>query len=123
MEFEGGATAAFTMTAFNRQRDRKTRIFGTRGEIYGDGRIIEVYDFLTETDRAIDTETASDGSILGGHGGGDFGLMTLSSPRWRGDPARSSRARRVARDPPDGLCGRARAARRMGMMEVGRVDW
>jgi predicted dehydrogenase len=76
MQFEDGATATFTMTAFNRQRDRETRIFGTRGELYGNGRFIEVYDFLTGNTERLDAETASDGSILSGHGGGDLALMT-----------------------------------------------
>jgi predicted dehydrogenase len=72
--FANEKTAVFTMTAFNKQGDRKTRIFGTRGEIYGDGDKIEVFDFLTDQTRIIDTQ-ASDSSILGGHGGGDYGLM------------------------------------------------
>ena len=76
MQFEDGASASFTMTAFTRQRDRETRIFGTRGELTGNGRFIEIYDFLTDTTERIDAETASDGSILSGHGGGDLALMT-----------------------------------------------
>ncbi|OGV63546.1 MAG: oxidoreductase [Lentisphaerae bacterium RIFOXYB12_FULL_65_16] len=72
--FEGGATAAFTMTAFTGSGHRKTRIFGTRGEIVGDGETIRVTDFLTDQTRKVDT-TKADASILGGHGGGDFGLM------------------------------------------------
>ena len=55
MLFDGGKTAAFTMTAFNRGSHRKTRIFGTRGEIYGDGVIIEHFDFLSDETREIDT--------------------------------------------------------------------
>jgi predicted dehydrogenase len=74
MLFEGGRSAVFTMTAFNAGSHRKTRIFGTRGEIYGDGERIEVYDFLSDTQRVIETNTG-DSSILGGHGGGDYGLM------------------------------------------------
>ncbi len=74
MEFAGGRTATFTMTAFNRGGHRKTRIFGTRGEIHGDGEKITHYDFLTDKTQEIDT-TAPDPTILGGHGGGDFGLM------------------------------------------------
>jgi predicted dehydrogenase len=74
LEFEGGQTAVFTMTAFNAGAHRKTRIFGTRGEIYGDGERIEITDFLSDTRRVIDTN-AGDASILGGHGGGDYGLM------------------------------------------------
>lgn len=72
--FEGERTAVFTMTAFNEGSDRKTRIFGTRGEIYGDGQDIEVYDFLTDKRRSFNAN-AADSSILGGHGGGDYGLM------------------------------------------------
>ena len=74
--FKKGKTATFTMTAFNKASDRKTRIFGTRGEIYGDGQNIEIFDFLTDQTRTIDTEAgAGDDTALGGHGGGDYGLM------------------------------------------------
>jgi len=74
MEFEGGRTAVFSMNGFNKMADRKTRLFGARGEINGDGRVIEVFDFVTEKTETIDTRVA-EGSILGGHGGGDWGLM------------------------------------------------
>jgi predicted dehydrogenase len=80
MLFEHEKTAVFTMTAFNQAAHRKTRIFGTRGEIYGDGQHIEIFDFLTDQREVIDTEASSasadDGeTALGGHGGGDYGLM------------------------------------------------
>jgi predicted dehydrogenase len=74
MEFAGGQTAVFTMTAFTEMAQRKTRIFGTRGQLEGDGEKITVYDFLTERKTTIDT-VQSDGSALGGHGGGDYGLL------------------------------------------------
>jgi len=74
MEFDGGQTASFTMTAFNKGGGRKTNVFGTKGEIYGDGSRIELFDFLTEKKTEVDLDSA-DASILGGHGGGDFGLM------------------------------------------------
>ena len=74
MLFEGGRTACFTMTAFNKHEARKTRIFGTLGEIHGDGRRIERFDFLTDGTEVIDT-AAPDGTALGGHGGGDYELM------------------------------------------------
>ena len=73
--FANGATASFTMTAFTRQRDRETHIFGTRGEIYGNGSTIQIYDFLTDQTETVQTDRASDGSILTGHGGGDYGIM------------------------------------------------
>ncbi|MCD4823286.1 MAG: Gfo/Idh/MocA family oxidoreductase [Phycisphaerae bacterium] len=75
MCFEGGKTASFTMTAFSEHTHRRTTIFGTKGEIYGDGANIEVFDFLTENKKLIETEKIDSG-ILGGHGGGDYGLMS-----------------------------------------------
>jgi len=74
LEFAGGATAAFTMTGFNEIAHRKTRIFGTRGEIEGNGETLRIFDFLTDSRETIDT-TAGDPSAAGGHGGGDAGLM------------------------------------------------
>jgi len=74
MEFEGGQTAVFTMTAFNKGGGRVTRIFGTRGEIHTNSSTIEHFDFLTDKSQTIDTR-AADAGILGGHGGGDYGLM------------------------------------------------
>ena len=75
LEYEDKSTASFTMTAFTHQRDRETRIFGTLGELDGDGRFVRIYDYLTDKTEDIDTEIASDGSLLGGHGGGDYWLM------------------------------------------------
>jgi predicted dehydrogenase len=74
MEFDGGKTASFTMTAFNEHTARKTCIFGTRGEIYGDGRYIRHFSFMTNQWQQIDTQAPED-SITGGHGGGDCRLM------------------------------------------------
>lgn len=71
--FRNGATAAMTMTAFG-GGGRKTRIFGTRGEISGNSEQITVTDFLTDKSETIEVNK-EDNTILGGHGGGDFGLM------------------------------------------------
>ena len=75
MLFDGGRTGTFTMTAFCEAGGRKTRIFGTSGELYGDGRMIEHFDFLTNTKKVIDTR-AADASMSGGHGGGDYKLIS-----------------------------------------------
>ncbi|MFQ6196463.1 Gfo/Idh/MocA family protein [Streptomyces sp. NPDC000405] len=75
MEFPGGATATFTMTAFNEAADRKTRIFGTRGELYGDGKTIRIYDFLTRGEEDVTPLRLGEMTAAGGHGGGDAGLM------------------------------------------------
>jgi predicted dehydrogenase len=70
MEFPSSATAVFTMTAFNEAAQRSTRLFGTRGELSGDGHTIRVYDFLTRTEEVIAVAAGTDG-----HSGGDAGLM------------------------------------------------
>lgn len=74
MEFEGGATAAFSMCAFTPETSRTIKIMGTKGQIRGHlgKNVIVVTDFLTYTDREIDL------GVVGGkegHGGGDDGLM------------------------------------------------
>ena len=74
MLFEGGTTATLTMTAFTEFSDRQTRIFGTRGQLVSDGKVIRHFDFLTDRWEEIQTESG-DHSILGGHGGGDNALM------------------------------------------------
>jgi predicted dehydrogenase len=74
MQFEGSKTASFTMTGFNKMAFRKTCIFGTKGELYGDGKVIKHYDFLTDKTAKIKIDIPDD-SLLSGHGGGDDGLM------------------------------------------------
>jgi predicted dehydrogenase len=75
MEFPGGATATFTMTAFNEVGGRRTSIFGTRGELSGDGETIRIYDFITRQTQVVTPEQTGAMSAAGGHGGGDAGLM------------------------------------------------
>ncbi|MGP3689784.1 Gfo/Idh/MocA family protein [Streptomyces sp. IBSNAI002] len=87
MEFDSGATATFTMTAFTESADRQTRIFGTRGELRGDGRELRLYDFLTRTEEVIGLGSEGSMDASGGHGGGDAGLMdAFVSAVATGDP-------------------------------------
>jgi predicted dehydrogenase len=72
LEYASGVTASLTMTAFTRMRARETRIFGTRGELYGNGDTVEVHDFLT---RETTVHATTNGDDLGRHGGGDDGVM------------------------------------------------
>lgn len=74
MFFENGISSSFILTAFTPLDHRKTRLFGTKGYIEGDGSEIKIYDFLTDSTEVIDTN-ASESGITGGHGGGDQGLM------------------------------------------------
>ncbi|MFC4565725.1 Gfo/Idh/MocA family protein [Nocardiopsis mangrovi] len=88
LEFDGGATATFTMAAFNRGRPRQTSLFGTLGEVYCDGDRITVYDFLSDSTEEIDVATANNGLIDSGHGGGDSGLLASFLPAVAaGDPS------------------------------------
>ncbi|PRX50436.1 oxidoreductase family protein [Prauserella shujinwangii] len=74
IEYTDGVTASFTMTAFAPVGHRRTRIFGTRGSIEGDGDTITVHDFLHGTE-VIDVGTGDGATAGDGHGGGDQGLV------------------------------------------------
>ncbi len=78
LQFQSGKTASFTMTAFTKERHRETGIFGTLGEIKGDGTIIHITDFLTREERTIDTskDVFGPNTVTEGHGGGDLGLVS-----------------------------------------------
>jgi predicted dehydrogenase len=95
LEFDGGATATFTMTAFSTSRPRITHLFGTLGEIFCDGSVLRVTDFRTRETRVVEVpEGAPDDPLLSGHSGGDAGLMNdfiaavaSRDPRWIGGSA------------------------------------
>ncbi len=73
IEFAGGQTGVFTMTAFTRpDGHRYTRIFGTQGEIVCNCNTIEIYDFLTGTSTAIDINA---GEEIVDHAGGDQSMI------------------------------------------------
>lgn len=77
MEFDGGVTATFTMTAFSTSRPRQTRIFGTLGEISCDAATVRVTDFRTRQTETIDVPAPSHAAdpLLSRHDGGDAALM------------------------------------------------
>lgn len=72
MEFEDHSTAALTMCAFSDQFYRRTHVFLTKGEIYGD--LIEKKLYCTifgQPTRIIDLKE----QFQDAHGGGDYGLI------------------------------------------------
>ena len=75
MQFDGGATVSFTMVAFTRAEHRKTRIFGTRGVIEGDGVRLHIHDFLTDTGETVHPGGDAGPDAGSGHGGGDHRLV------------------------------------------------
>ncbi len=76
MEFEGGVTASFTMNAFNRG-GRYIRLFGTKGELWANANdfSIKVYSFHDKIIHDVTVEGAVEETIVGGHGGGDEGIV------------------------------------------------
>ena len=77
LEFEGGITCGFTMCAFS-VGGRYIRVMGTKGEISGEFKhpTVDLYNFETKTHTEIQgADAAFDDSIVGGHGGGDDGIM------------------------------------------------
>ncbi len=70
MEFEGGATAVFTLAGCSKYGDRRTTLFGSAGEIRCDGRKIELYSYLRDRTSEIDIEPENS-NLETHHGGGD----------------------------------------------------
>ncbi|ORX81458.1 streptomycin biosynthesis protein StrI [Basidiobolus meristosporus CBS 931.73] len=73
MEFDGGKTCNFTMVACTESLcERKTRIFGTLGELEADGHVVRHFDFLTRRSEIIrperDDEHEDDPSSNGDYG-------------------------------------------------------
>ncbi len=74
LQFETGATASFTMTAFTNTGHRKSHLFGTRGHLYSDGKTIQHFDFLTHSLATVPIDVP-EYPVLMGHDGGDFRVM------------------------------------------------
>lgn len=72
MYFANNVTAHLTMTAFCKDGGRHIKIMGTEGEITGDMDYnkITVKSFPSEEEKVYDTTPE-----IGGHGGGDTGIM------------------------------------------------
>ena len=83
IEFEGGATATLTMSALTPYARRRTRIMGSRGFLEGDGHQLTLTDFVTGQAEPVPVDGTGTGDpragwadVGGGHGGGDFGVIS-----------------------------------------------
>ena len=81
----GGVTASLTMTAFTPMGFRRTRIFGTRGTLEGDGYSVDVFDFLTGSDD-LDAGGGPDRPAGGRGAPGRRHRAHAELPRGRTDP-------------------------------------
>ncbi|WP_418791529.1 Gfo/Idh/MocA family protein [Phosphitispora sp. TUW77] len=74
-KFPGGITGTLTLHGLSELEGREIRIFGSKGVIRGyfryNGEQITLTDFLYTKPRVV----YKAGMSMGGHGGGDFGLM------------------------------------------------
>lgn len=75
LEYEGGATATFTMTAFGADITRQLKIMGTKGQIMGDldKEQIWLQRFGEKEPAQIVLEQGVADQF--GHGGGDYGIV------------------------------------------------
>lgn len=76
LEYEG-VTADFTLTAFTPVEHRRTRIFGTHGQLVTDGHTVSTFDLPTgrSTHEVVPSAGASAGE---GHAGGDAAMIAAS---------------------------------------------
>ena len=72
IEFENGATAVFTLAGCSRYGDRRTTVFGSLGELFGDGEKILCHTYLTGKTEEIPIPPPV---VPDHHGGGDYNLL------------------------------------------------
>lgn len=72
LELANGATATFTLAGCSRYGDRRTTIFGSLGEIRGDGEHLTCHTYLDGVTRDIPIPEHVAGDR---HGGGDYNLL------------------------------------------------
>ncbi len=97
MEFEGGCTVSFTMSAFNKGA-RDIRIFGTKGEIIAsmEENKISIFSFATRETKEYQLEKMGL-NIDSGHGGGDEGIMRELISYFNGEePSKSINSARTS---------------------------
>ena len=73
IEFQDNITASFSMEAFTHYGGRRTRIFGSKGDLNGDMNTLTYTDFLTGSQGIWDSSSAS--QLESAHGGGDYGVL------------------------------------------------
>ncbi|XP_063173536.1 uncharacterized oxidoreductase YjhC-like [Candoia aspera] len=130
MEFEGGATAAFTMVAFTEKLgERTTTIYGTKGELSCEGERgpVEIFDFLQKKKTLVSPRIEPGiPASLQGHYGADYYLIdSFVSAVSENDPSR------IPTSPEETLrshllvfaAEQARRENRVVVVETGQENW
>ena len=93
VEYEGGQTASFNMSAFTNRMTRTIHVMCEDGEIFGDDGLheIEVLSFSSNQVEGYQSEMIHVSEPRSGHGGGDSGIVDdfISLLQNGGRPARS----------------------------------
>ena len=72
MEFKNGATAVFTLAGCSRYGNRRTTVFGSLGELFGDGDRLNYYNYRTGATTSVEIPPHIPTDA---HGGGDYNLL------------------------------------------------
>jgi len=77
INFEDGITASFNMEGHTSYGGRRTRIFGTKGDIVGDEQTLTFTKFLEGNQVYVQEkwDVSMGAEVDSGHGGGDYGLV------------------------------------------------
>jgi len=87
MDFDGGATAAFTMCGFTVSGGRETWIMGTRGQLRGDMQKIVHVDFLTDKETVIPIDETGNAELATGHAGDSTIMLNFIAAIAEDNPA------------------------------------
>ncbi len=72
LEFDGGATAVFTLAGCSKYGNRRTTVFGSEGELFGDGETLSYYSYLTGKTETVPIPPPP---VPDHHDGGDYYVL------------------------------------------------
>lgn len=87
MEFDGGASVAFTMCGFTVSGDRETWIMGTRGQLRKNRQNLIHTDFLTDREAVIPIDETGSAEIATGHAGDSTIILNFIAAIAEDNPA------------------------------------
>lgn len=121
IQFEGGATASFTMSGFSHHQDREIHVMGTKGHLWGSFRDKKIHvGIFGQEPYEIDVEALCDD--FSGHGGGDARMVYDVIRLIRGDEFDTSSITSIERSVESHELAFAAEASRVRGGELIRMD-